>query len=508
MEKTKTQYAMINASVSSLVYIFKMILSFISRTVFVYFLSKEYLGVNGLFTSIISMLSLAELGIGQSITYTLYKPVAKKKWGEVKSLMKLYKKIYSFIGIAVGIFGLFLLPFLNYFTRGISNIPDIQLIFLLYLVNAVFSYFFTYNRSLLSANQKNYVTIINDFIFFVLVIILQILFLFFTQNFIMYLLVQIVGTLMGNIALFFIVKKEFKVLFDYNEEKINKEDITTLKKNTFGNFLGKIGSVVVTSTDNIYISAFVSVVSLGVFSNYTLIITSIQSLISQIITAVTGSVGQMATEDNYDRGLEVFRKQNFINYSLIFFSSIFMLSMINPLVFLWLGKEYLLNKDIIVLLIVNYVLRGYRQTSWVFMDAYGLAWKLKYKPIVEAILNIVFSGIFLLIFNLGIRGVLLGTLISTLTTVIWWEPYVVFKYGIHKKFTLFIEMILRDLLVLLIAGIFVFYVSNYIYAYDIKSLVICFFSTTLISFSIYILVFYKTEEFKFVKRLFLDPLKR
>ena len=168
----------------------RLIMQFAIRTVFIHFLGKEFLGLNGLFTNILSLLSMAELGIGSSIVYSMYKPLAVGDQPKIRALMQLYKKAYKYIGFLVGIIGLGLIPFLKYMISSDIEMSTIYIIYILFLANSVVSYFFTYKRSMLIADQRTYVTTINDFIFLIVTTVVQILFLFLYPNYVLYLTIQ------------------------------------------------------------------------------------------------------------------------------------------------------------------------------------------------------------------------------------------------------------------------------------------------------------------------------
>ena len=176
--KSRMQYSLLNSSVSAVIYIFNIAIKFLSRSFFIHFLGAEYLGLNGLFTNILSMLSLAELGIGTSIVFSLYAPLAKKDKSMINLLMHLYKKIYTIIGIVVGVLGMMLIPVLPHIIGDARSIPGIYLIYFLFLLNSVSSYFFTYNRSLLIADQRAYITVVFDFFCSVIVTVVQIISLY------------------------------------------------------------------------------------------------------------------------------------------------------------------------------------------------------------------------------------------------------------------------------------------------------------------------------------------
>ena len=198
MKQSRLYYSIMNSSISTLVFFLKLIMQFVVRTFFIRYLGVTYLGLNGLFTNVLSILSLAELGIGTSIVYSMYKPIAVGDKEEINALMDLYKKAYHFIGVGVAVIGVSIIPLFPYISGDYSISNQFILYYLLYLSNSVLSYFFTYKRSLLIAHQRTYIVNLNDFIFLLLSNVFQIYLLIHYKSFSLYLIVQLVFTLLGN----------------------------------------------------------------------------------------------------------------------------------------------------------------------------------------------------------------------------------------------------------------------------------------------------------------------
>ncbi len=506
--RSRMEYSIINSGISAIVYVLNVVVKFVSRSFFIAFLGASYLGLNGLFTNVLSMLSLAELGIGTSIVYSLYAPLANKNKQKIVSLMHLYKKIYSYIGLAVAILGILLIPFLPHIIGDASEIPNILFIYLLFLANSVSSYFFTYNRSLLIADQKVYLTVINDFAFTVISIIAQIVSLYMFNNFILYLIIQIVGTLLGNISLTLVVKKYYPFLKSTNIVTLDEETKVILKKNTIGNLSSKVGSVVVSGTDNIFISSFVGISTVGLYSNYLLIINSVRGLCGQITNSITSSIGNAVIDANDELNKRIFKRHNFVNFTLIYFSSSVLITTMNLFIVFWVGESYLLSQETIFLIICNFILLMSRNSSLVFIEAFGLAWQQRWKSILEALINIILSFSFLYFFKLGINGVLLATTISSLTTVCWIEPYVVYKFGLHDKVSSYLKLISKQLFVLLCNLIIVRVLLSDRFSPNLMGLFSSTMLTIFISLIIYSIFYIRSSEMKFFLELVLKVIRK
>ena len=228
MKKSRTQNAIFNSSISMIIQVLKIIVSFVNRSFFIYFLGIVYLGLNGLFTSILSMLSLAELGMTTAIAVSLYKPLAENDYSKVNSYMNLFKNIYIKISGIVGVLGLIISFFLPYLIKDVDITAEIYIIYYLFLINAATSYLFTYKRTLLEADQKRYIIVTIDFFVFLIGSILQWLFLITTGNFIVYLLIMILMTISSNI----LISRKIERIYNYISDKEVKE-VTKIEKRSF-----------------------------------------------------------------------------------------------------------------------------------------------------------------------------------------------------------------------------------------------------------------------------------
>ncbi|RGW13258.1 lipopolysaccharide biosynthesis protein [Enterococcus asini] len=510
MKKDRLHYSILNSSISSVIYMLRLIMQFAIRTVFIHFLGKEFLGLNGLFTNILSLLSMAELGIGSSIVYSMYKPLAVGDQPKIRALMQLYKKAYNYIGFLVGIIGLGLIPFLKYMITSDIEMSTIYIIYILFLANSVVSYFFTYKRSMLIADQRTYVTTINDFIFLIVTTVVQILFLFWYPNYVLYLTIQILFTFIGNLSISRITDKEYPYLLDKHHEKLDKETITEIKKNVIGNVSSKIGGVIVMGTDNILISSFVSLTAVGLYSNYTLIVNSVQNLCKQVTNSITASIGNYAATNERSKGYELFKKHFFVNHTLIFFSTVILFNVLNDFIVWWLGDTFVLTEMATILVIVNYAIQVYRNTGFVFIESYGLYWYQRKKAIIEAFINLAASLLLLIVFRLGITGVLLGTIISSFGFVIWYEAYIIYKYAFNLPMWNYVKKLAEYLVQIAIAsGTSVwllnrFFTGNPSFTGIIAKVIL----SVVIGLAWYLLFNFRKNEFRYILRIFQNLLRR
>ena len=480
---------------------FGLIISFLSRIIFIRFLGTKYLGLNGLFSNILSVLSLAELGIGEAITFSLYKPLSKKNIKECQMIMQFYRKVYTIIGIFVLIVGIGITPFLKYLISDKTGLNSINLIYILFVINSSISYFFSYKRNLIIADQNRYIATIYRYSFYFLLNIAQIAYLVIFKDYIGFLVIQILFTILENIS---VSRKADKMyLFLKNKKKIplDKSTRKTIVKNTKAMLMHKIGGIIVSSTDNIILSTFVNLSAVGLYSNYYLIISALNTIFGQLFNSLTASVGNLFATESKEKCYFIFKNIFFLNFVVYSISSICLVNLFNPFIELWIGKKYFLSQNIVLILVVNFYITGMRKTVLTFKEAAGLFYNDRWKSVVEAIVNLIFSLI--LVKKMGIFGVFLGTFISSVTVCNWVEPYVLFKYGFKLKLSKYFKKYFQySLFTVIVGGITYFLCSsikfNLFFSFVIKTI------TCLVVPNIFFYCFYhKSEEFQYFCTKFL-----
>lgn len=477
-----------------------ILINFISRAIFIRILGKEHLGLNGIFSSILTMLNLFELGIGSAIIFNLYKPLANNDKEKIKSLMLFYKKAFNIIALIISIVGLLLIPFLPKIIRDVTIDINITFVYILFLASTACSYLFTYKRGLIYADQKNYIINICHSIYLILLNILQLLILYLTKNYYLYLIIKIICQLIENLILYFIANKLYPYLKEKNTIKLQKKEIKIIYSKIGALFFHKIANVFVTGIDNILISYFFGVAMVGLYSNYALIVSSILTLLSQIIASSIPSIGNLLVNESSDKTYNVFKKIRFLNFYLSTLFSTCILFLIEPFIILWVGKEYLINFEIIIVVIINFFQKSMRQSFIVFKDAAGIWEEDKFIPIIESILNLIFSIIFLKLW--GLAGIFYGTIASSLPYWLYSYPKFVYKKIFKRNYFQYFKetfgYLLLFLIVILCTGTItsLITISNLLLKMSIN-LIICFTITTML---IYI-YFCKTEYFNYFEQL-------
>lgn len=502
MQESRTKNSIQNVKTGAIVQIINKLMAFVVRTVFIKILNTEYLGVNGLFTSVLSLLSFAELGIGTAIIYNMYKPVAENDIEKIKSLMKLYQKAYNTIGTVVFALGLCIIPFMDFIIKDAPNISEnLIVIYLLFLFNTASSYFFTYKKSIISAHQKESVINNIDSIFYLLKSLVEILFLILTKNFIVYLVIQIAGTFIENVVISLKANKMYPYLKEKNVKKLAVNESQSILNNVKSLVIYKFGGVIMHGTDNILISSLVNVGTVGLCSNYILIINSVKTIIFSALNGITASVGNLNAVGSSKQKEKVFYQITFVNYIVYSFCAVAFIVLLNPFIKVWLGKNYVLGMSVSISLAVSFFIEGLRNPGYTFRTTLGLFQKGKATPYIGAITNIVFSVILCKFF--GVAGIFMATSIAQLVSYVWIDPYLIHKYAFKtsvrkyiKRFVLYASILILNILVSL--GVASFIDISGLLGVILKAIAVCIIPNT-----INIIIFRKTEEFIALKNRFL-----
>lgn len=476
------------------------VISFIARIFFIKILGREYLGLNGLFTNILTILSLAELGVGEAITFSLYKPLADNDIKKCTMLMQVYKKVYTVIGCAILVIGISLTPFLPLIIKNMPDIPYIELIYILFVINTAVSYFFSYKRNLIIADQKRYIATFYRYLAHAVFTFLEIVYLIIFKNYIGYLLIMIAATLADNIMVSRKADKMYKFLKTEKQIPLDPESKDKIIKNTKAMMMHKVGGVVVNSTDNILLSMFVSLDSVGLYSNYFFITNAINSVTTHVFNSVTASVGNLfATSDN-KKAYQVFRDVYFLDYFMYSFIAVSLLCLFNPFIELWIGKDYLFSFDIVCIIVINFYIAGMRKAVLTFREASGLFYKDRWKAVFEAIINLVTSIV--LAIYLGTFGVFLGTFISSVTVCVWVEPLVLYKYGFKVKLIEYFKLYFMYAIITIGCCALTYYLCSFITYGRGVSLFLKALLCLIIPNTVNIILFRNTEPYQYFKRLF------
>ena len=501
---SRTLHTVINTSASTAARVVNILLNFVLRTIFIRTLGIQYTGVSGLFTSVLTALSLAELGIGSAITYSLYKPIANRDCRQVARLMNFFKLAYRLVALIVAVAGTCVIPFLGYIVKDIPDIKEsVTLIYVLYLLNTVLSYLLIYKSVLLTASQNSYkISLVDIMVDFSRIVINTVLLLIF-KNFILYLIVNVGCSVLRNVVISAIAGKDYMQLKEYRNERLPKAERNRLLADIGALAMYTVSGVILGATDDIIISTILGTSFVGIVSNYKLIKGSVDGFLSQFYSALTPSVGNLATESAAgDVQFDVFKKINFASFWVTCFCTTALFSLMDTFIgSVWLGEEFLLPYITIAIVMDFYVTNMIRPVA-TFRTANGLFVQGKWRPLIMAILNIIFS--ILLAYPLGVFGVIIATALSRITTQAWFDPWLVYRNVFQKKLSSYLLLYGKYLLITLICCCSVLFLSyllpiGNVFLKFVAQMCIC----MIVPNAVIYMIFRKSEELQY----FIGALK-
>ena len=431
MTQSRVKNSAKNTFFAALNMLVQLILKFAVRIVFVRFLSVEYLGLNTLFSNILQVLSLAELGVGSAIVYSMYKPVADGDTEKIKSLIGIYKKFYWIIGGVITVVGLAIIPLLPYLMSGGTTLEvNLNLVYVIYLFNTSVGYFFAHRRALIFANQRNDIETKVSSVCLIALNAVQLVILAITKNYLLYIVILPIFTLIESVAIMLISHRLYPEIRG-KAQKLTEGDKKDLVKNTAAMVGHKLGGVAVNSTDNIFISAFLGLTVLGLYSNYAYITTIMTSVLTLIITATRASIGNLIAAGNKQRAYEVFCDLSYFLFAFLIFCFSCYTALAQDFVSIFFGEELVLPFVTMLLIGINFYIMQSRAIIGAFRETTGLFWKDRYKPFFEVAINIGLD--FALVIAIGLPGIVIATIVSNIVCNLTVEPYIVFKYYFGKS---------------------------------------------------------------------------
>lgn len=460
-----------NMFVGTLFQFVSLLIGFVNRTFFIKLLSEEYLGVNSLFTNILTILSFAELGIGNAIVFNLYKPLANDDEKQVNLLLKFYRDTYSLIGIVILIAGLILVPFLPHLIESMPNIKEnIYLIYVLFLLDTVVSYFFTYRMAIIQADQKNYIIVRVVQSFKIVLVIIQIIQLYFTHDYYLYIILQLLNTIITYNYLAYKSKEMYPYTVKLPKENLPKKEARSIFKNVRALFINKVGSVVLNGTDSIIISKYLGLALLGLYSNYYLIINAMAQILSQVFNSFTASIGNLIAVDSQGKSKKVFDQLFYFVCFVYCVISICLYLLFNDFITIWIGEKYLLSDIVVFAIVLHFYINGTQFAAFTYRQTSGLFLQYRYNPLFASSLNI-FLSIFLAKY-IGLSGVFFATTISRLSTAGWIDALVIYREVFHDDvWTYYRKYFFRALKVLII-GVVCYFLSSRIIVTNVISFIL------------------------------------
>lgn len=502
MAESRTKNASRNIVWGLIENIVAILLPFLIRTFLIKSLGAEYLGLSGLFTSVLQVLNISELGLGSAIVFSMYKPIAENDNAKVCAMLNLYRKIYLIIGTIILIVGLLILPFLDVLIKGdIPNDINIYYLYLMYLGNTVVSfYLFAYKSALFSAFQRNDIISKRNTCISFLVGLLQIFFIYLFRNYYLYVLMILLGTISTNIINAYYANIMYPDIVC--KGSISKEDKSELKKRVIGLLSYKIYSVIYTSVDIIVVSSFLGLVNLAVFNNYFYIQVAITRFLSVISSSITAGVGnKMITNtanDNYSDFINIV----FARGWLVSWCSICLLCLYQSFMTIWVGNKLMFTIDTVILLVIQFYVSQIANVTYTYREAAGLWWEDRYRPLISTLMNISLN--ILLVNYIGINGVVISTVLCSTLINIPWGTFVLFSKYFKRSAMEYYKNLFYYSIITLLTGIVTYYCCELINIQGVGELIFKFALCLLIPNIIFTIIYNNCLEFHFVK----DRIKR
>lgn len=434
---------------------------FIIRTLIIYKLSAEYAGLNSLFTSLLSILSLTELGFSQAIVYSMYKPIAEDNISQICALLKLYKFVYRIIGTLIFIAGILIAPFLKLIIKGnIPNDINLYILYFIFLFNTVISYFsYAYKTSILSAYQREDIICRNSIFVNFILYIFQGIVIIVCSNYYYYVILIPLSTIVLNIINAYSVTELYPELIC--QGNIEQNTIIQLKKQVIGLMIWKIGSATRNTLDNIIISVYFGLTAITIYNNYYIIMTGIIGILGVVINSIKAGIGNKIVTSSVEENYKDFNKFQFMYCWLAGVCTICLACLYQPFMNIWMGKNLMLDNGTMFLICLYFFVLKIGDINSTYYQAAGLWWCGRYRSIVESLLNIILN--LTLGYYLGIKGIVAATIISM--TIMWFYSSGIIFWNYFKKYSVkeyYLQCGLYSIVTFVICSIIYFLCENLI----------------------------------------------
>ncbi|WP_432629605.1 oligosaccharide flippase family protein [Brotaphodocola sp.] len=483
-----------------------LLLPFIVRTVMIYSLGSEYLGLSSLFTSVLNVLSLAELGVGSAMVYAMYKPIAEKDTYTVCALLNLYKKIYRIIGIVIICAGLIIMPFLRRFISGdVPNDVNIYILFIIYLVNTAGSYLlFAYQASVLNASQRNDVASKVNMFTGITKNLLQIIVLILWHNYYGYVVLLPLTSLTANIILAFCAWKMYPeyVCRGQVETRLVKE----IKGKVMALFAVKITNVIYNSVDSIVISAFLGLVALAKYNNYYYIMNAIISIVTVVFTSIISSIGNSIVLESDQKNYHDYMNLSFINAWIVGWCTVCLFCLYQPFMKLWVGEDLMFGMGIVVCFCIYFYAFQLKSVQSAYKDAAGLWKEDMWRSYAANIFNLVMNII--LVKTIGIYGILLSTILALTLITYPWQTWMIHKKLFHcSMWPYLIKLGIYTIVTLIACGV-TYFICTLITEENILSFFIKIIICMIVPNITFLIAMFRMKEFKETIKIVRRVLKK
>lgn len=484
------------------------VLNFAMRTMFIHYLGDTLNGVNGLYTNMLSVLSMAELGIGTALNYSLYKPVARGDVEKIKSYMQLYRKAYRIIGVVIAVIGLCCSPFLPYIIKHSEGIAvrDLTLYYYIFLFNTVSTYFVSYKYSLINAEQKNYIQTNIITVTKMITVILQMGVILATGSFYAYLLTAAGVELLQKIFVSVYLNRRYPYLKEKEVKKLSRKETGEIATKTKALMFHKIGDVARLQTDSMIISGFINTTISGFVDNYNMVLNSVANVVNIIFNSVLSSFGNLFATESKEKQYQIFKVYRFAACWIYGFSAMGFSMLLTPLIQLWLGEERTLAFLVVICILIDYYFKGDRIVLSNFKTAAGVFEQDKYLALIQGIVNLVLSIV--LVQRIGLVGIYIGTIVSGLIANVT-KPVIIYRVILDKPVKEYFKDSAKYITILLVMFGFLSLIRHVLMpAVTILSFGLMFVIICVVFNGIFLLLFGRTEEFLYLKNLVTKRLKR
>ncbi|WP_026509722.1 lipopolysaccharide biosynthesis protein [Butyrivibrio sp. LC3010] len=508
MAESRTKKAKRNIGTAVIQNIINLLISMIGRIVFARVLTASYFGISGLFSNVISVLSIADLGMSTAMMYRLYKPISEHDEAKIVALVAFFKRIFLLIAAVVFGGGMALIPFLKYIINLPDNIPHLYAFYILNLLGTVMTYLFVYRTVLVSADQKNYLLVRSNIIFKIVSFILQMFALIVFKSYFVYLVIAVCINMVNNLYQNHIALKMYPFLRTIKPLKLDKDELKSIFDDIKALFLYKVCGVVQSNTDSILISVFVGTIVVGYYSNYVMIISQVITFLGIIFGNLKASIGnKLASENSIENAYRLYQILELLNYWLVLGCSIAIFVLSGPFIKLCFGEEYVLPHIVVFAIILNFYTSNIRQTLWAYRETTGIFKQTQYTTMVTAICNIVTSIIGGYLW--GLFGIIIATVFSRMVYAWWKEPMVLYReYFSKNPIKYYMTYIIRMGIGIIIGSVAFFACSLVPNFNDLATLIIdIFISATIVLTGLYIVSF-NTDEFRYLKEYIFRGIRK
>lgn len=465
MAASRTHNSIKNAYTGVIAQVLNVVLNFAVRTVFIHTLTETYLGINGLLSSVLLVLNLANLGIDGAIVFAMYKPVAEKDVPKTKALLTFYRNAYRIIGLVILTAGLAITPLLPYLAKGSTDLVDLRIVYWMFLAQTVTSYWiYAFLSSIIITDQKRYVITRIDYFVTTAQALVRIALLVLLRrtpavSFYAYTAVGVAFATVRNLLIRRQAVKMYPWVLDRDAPPLAKAERTGILKNVVGMFTNNVCRVLNDGIDNTIISAALGLAVTGVYSNYLVIRAYVLQFIKTLLDPLVAGVGNLCAVESTEKKESFFRSLQFFCFWLYGFCAIAFWTLFNSfIVGVWLhDTKWLLSDRDVFLVVMNFLLEGMAKAVIIYRDANGLFWKTKYRYILSSVLNAGLSVYLVVRAGMGVTGALLGTTVSV-AFMISYDPVLVYKEVFHKKAGAYYRLYLRDMALVLATGLLVHWI--------------------------------------------------